>query len=40
VSEEPEPAGAGAGRGRGRKTVLDLPEIEDAPKRDPGELVN
>jgi 8-oxo-dGTP pyrophosphatase MutT (NUDIX family) len=36
VSEEPEPAGAGAGRGRGRKTVLDLPEIEDAPKRDPG----
>ncbi|HET9346585.1 MAG TPA: ATP-dependent chaperone ClpB [Candidatus Limnocylindrales bacterium] len=37
---EPEPAGAGAGgRGRGGKTVLDLPDI-DAPKRDPGELVN
>jgi ATP-dependent Clp protease ATP-binding subunit ClpB len=40
-ADEPEPAAAGAGRGgRGRKTVLDLPEIEDAPKRDPGELVN
>jgi ATP-dependent Clp protease ATP-binding subunit ClpA len=36
---EPEPAGAGAG-GRGRKTVLDLPDIETPPKRDPGELVN
>jgi ATP-dependent Clp protease ATP-binding subunit ClpB len=37
---EPEPAGAGAGgRGRGRKSVLDLPDVE-APKRDPGELVN
>jgi ATP-dependent Clp protease ATP-binding subunit ClpB len=40
TSEEPEPAGAGAGRGRSRKTVLDLPEIDDGPKRDPGELVN
>jgi ATP-dependent Clp protease ATP-binding subunit ClpB len=42
ASGEPdaEPAGAGArGRGRGSKTVLDLPDI-DAPKRDPGELVN
>jgi ATP-dependent Clp protease ATP-binding subunit ClpB len=38
---EPEPAGAGAGgRGRGRKTALDLPDIDDGPKRDPGELVN
>jgi ATP-dependent Clp protease ATP-binding subunit ClpB len=37
---EPEPAGAAAGgRGAGSKTVLDLPDI-DAPKRDPGELVN
>jgi ATP-dependent Clp protease ATP-binding subunit ClpB len=33
-----EPAGAGAGR-RGGKSVLDLPDL-DAPKRDPGELVN
>jgi ATP-dependent Clp protease ATP-binding subunit ClpB len=39
TSPEPEPAEAGV-RGRGRKTVLDLPEVEDAPKRDPGELVN
>jgi ATP-dependent Clp protease ATP-binding subunit ClpA len=40
--DEPEPAGAeagGRGRSRDRKTVLDLPDI-DAPKRDPGELVN
>ncbi|HEX5013392.1 MAG TPA: ATP-dependent chaperone ClpB [Candidatus Limnocylindrales bacterium] len=38
---EPEPAGAGTGgRGPGRKTVLDLPDIETPPKRDPGELVN
>jgi ATP-dependent Clp protease ATP-binding subunit ClpB len=38
---EPEPAAAGAGgRGRSRKAVLDLPDIDDGPKRDPGELVN
>ena len=41
ASTSREPAGAGAGgRGRGRKTVLDLPDIDDGPKRDPGELVN
>jgi ATP-dependent Clp protease ATP-binding subunit ClpA len=34
-----EPAVAGARAGRGRKSVLDLPNVDDA-KRDPGELVN
>jgi ATP-dependent Clp protease ATP-binding subunit ClpB len=38
---EPEPAGAAAGgRGRSRKTVLDLPDLDEGPKHDPGELVN
>jgi ATP-dependent Clp protease ATP-binding subunit ClpB len=38
---DPDPEPAGAGAGRGRKSVLDLPDIDaEAPKRDPGELVN